>query len=81
VSIYSERLAKLKKDIVAIESSRKKKRWKHNQKIVIDFINGVTKKAEFIINGQKVILRLGHNKKGFKHIIESHYCKGCPGEL
>ena len=81
MSIYSERLAKLKKDIKAIESARKKKRWKPNQKIVIDFINGVTEQAVFLINNQKVILRHGDNKKGFKHIIERHYCKGCPGKI
>ncbi len=81
MSVYSERLAKLKKDIKAIESARKKKRWKSNQKIVIDFINGVSENAKFLINDQKVILRLGDSKKGFKHIIERHYCKGCPGEL
>ncbi|MDY3203891.1 MAG: hypothetical protein RBR70_02305 [Arcobacter sp.] len=81
MSIYSERLAKLKKEIKAIESARKKKRWKPNQKIVIDYINGVTKQAEFIINTQKVILKDGDNNKGFIHIIERHYCKGCPGEL
>ncbi|MFA6788106.1 MAG: hypothetical protein WC149_00225 [Arcobacteraceae bacterium] len=81
MSVYSERLAKLKKDIKSIESVRQKKRWKPNQKIVIDFINGVTEKAEFLINAHKVTLKLGDSKKGFKHIIERHYCKGCPGEL
>ena len=81
MSVYSERLAKLKKEIKAIESARIKKRWKANQKIVIDYINGVTKQAEFIINTQKIILRDGDSKKGFIHIIERHYCKGCPGEL
>lgn len=81
MSIYSERLAKLKKDINSIESARKKKRWKPNQKIMIDFINGVTEKAEFFINNTNIILKHGDSKKGFKHIIERHYCKGCPGEL
>ena len=81
MSIYSERLAKLKKEIKAIESARKKKRWKPNQKIIIDYINGVTKKAEFIINTQKIILKDGDSNKGFIHIIERHYCQGCPGEL
>ena len=81
MSVYSERLAKLKKEIKAIESARTKKRWKANQKIVIDYINGVTKQAEFMINTQKIILRDGDSKKGFIHIIERHYCKGCPGEL
>ena len=79
--IYSERLAKLKKEIKAIESARKKKRWKPNQKIIIDYINGVTKQAEFIINTQKIILKDGDSNKGFIHIIERHYCRGCPGEL
>jgi hypothetical protein len=81
LSIYSERLAKLKKEIKAIESARKKKRWKPNQKIIIDYINGVTKQAEFIINTQKIILKDGDSNKGFIHIIERHYCRGCPGEL
>lgn len=81
MSIYSERLAKLKKEIKAIESARKKKRWKPNQKIIIDYINGVTKQAEFIIITQKIILKDGDSNKGFIHIIERHYCRGCPGEL
>ncbi|MCG3714164.1 hypothetical protein L5F64_01120 [Aliarcobacter butzleri] len=81
MSIYSERLAKLKKEIKAIEVARKKKRWKTNQKIIIDYINGVTKQAEFIINTKKIILKNGDSNKGFIHIIERHYCKGCPGEL
>ena len=81
MGIYSERLAKLKKEIKAIESARKKKRWKPNQKIIIDYINGVTKQAEFIINTQKIILKDGDSNKGFIHIIERHYCRGCPGEL
>lgn len=81
MSIYSERLAKLKKEIKAIESARKKKRWKPNQKIIIDYINGVTKQAEFIINTQKIILKDGDSNKGFIRIIERHYCIGCPGEL
>ena len=81
MSIYSEKVAKLKKEIKAIESARKKKRWKPNQKIIIDYINGVTKQAEFIINTQKIILKDGDSNKGFIHIIERHYCRGCPGEL
>ena len=40
---------------------------------MIDFINGLTKTAEFQINGMKVILHLGDEKKGFKHILLKHY--------
>ena len=73
MSQYSEKLAQLKKKIVAIENARKKKRWKPYQKIMIDFINGLTKTAEFQINEMKMILYLGDEKKGFKHILLKHY--------
>ena len=81
MSIYSERLAKLKKEIKEIETARKKKRWKPNQKVIIDYIVGVTEQAEFIINTQKVIFKDGDSNKGFMQIFERHYCKSCPGEL
>jgi hypothetical protein len=73
MSQYSEKLAQLKKEIVAIENARKKKRWKPYQKIMVDFINGLTKTAEFQINEMKMILYLGDEKKGFKHILLKHY--------
>jgi len=73
MSQYSEKLARLKKEIITIENARKKKRWKPYQKIMIDFINGVTQKAEFQINNMKIILYVGDEKKGFKHILLKHY--------
>jgi hypothetical protein len=73
MSQYSEKLAQLKKEIVAIENARKKKRWKPYQKIMVDFINGLTKTAEFQINEMKMILYLGDEKKGFRHILLKHY--------
>jgi hypothetical protein len=71
--LASEKLAQLKKEIVSIENARKKKRWKPYQKTMIDFINGVTQKAEFNINDMHIILHLGDEKKGFKHILLKHY--------
>lgn len=73
MSIYSERLARLKKDIVTISQRKKKKRWKPNQKIMIDFINSVTQKATFIIHDHTIVLELGDSKKGFKHILERQF--------
>jgi len=73
MSKYSEKLAQLKKEIISIENARKKKRWKSHQKTMIDFINGVTQKAEFYINDMHIILYLGDEKKGFKHILLKHY--------
>lgn len=82
--LYLERLAKLKKEIYLISSKSKKskkKKFKHNQKIMIDFINSATDYAEFTVNSKKIFLRVGDEKKGFRHILEKHYCSGCPGEI
>ena len=81
MSVYSERLAILKKDIVVIRKKLKKKKFKKDQQIIINFINGVTSFAEFEVNSRKIVLRVGDDKKGFRHILEKHYCKGCPGEI
>ena len=40
---------------------------------MIDFINGKSSKAEFIIDNQKITLYTGDKYKGFKHILEKHY--------
>ena len=79
--IYFERLARLKKEISLIASKSKKKKFKRNQKIMIDFINAVTSYAEFEVDSKKIFLRVGDEKKGFRHILEKHYCKGCKGEV
>jgi hypothetical protein len=48
---------------------------------MIDFINAVTSYAEFEVDSKKIFLRVGDDKKGFRHILEKHYCKGCKGEV
>lgn len=83
MSVYSERLAVLKKDIARIrgeKKSRKNKKFNINEKIMIDFINGVTKQAEFEVDSQK-ILRVGDDIKGFRHILEAHYWSSLWGSL
>ena len=71
LSQYSQLLDKLKKDISII--SAKKKKFNKNQKIMIKFINGVTKEALFHINGVSIKLVKGDENKGFKHILLKHY--------
>jgi hypothetical protein len=71
VSQYSELLDKLKKEISVIR--KKKSKFNKHQKIMIDFINGVTDSAIFNINGITIELGKGDDKKGFKHIILKHY--------
>ncbi len=80
MSLYSERLAHLKKEISLIKA-KKSKKFKKNQQIMINFINGVTSKAIFEIKGTKITLFLGDERKGFRHILEKHFCKGCEGEI
>ena len=73
MSKYISLLEKLRKEIKAIESIKDKKRWKPYQKIMIDYINGTTKKAIFEKDGHKIILSEGDEKKGFMHILLRHY--------
>jgi len=69
VSLYSQRLAQLKKEIASIMS----KKTKTNQKIMYKFIHGKTDKAIFRISEQSITLFAGDEKKGFRHILEKHY--------
>ncbi len=80
MSLYWQRLIRLRSEIATIRQKRKKK-FKKDQKIMIDFINGVTEYALFEIGSTKIYLRRGDEKKGFEHILIRHYCPGCPGEL
>ena len=73
MSHYISLLAKLQKEIKAIESARKKKRWKPYQKIMIDYINGASRNAIFEKDGHKIILSEGDERKGFIHILLGHY--------
>lgn len=83
MSLYSEKLAHLKKELAAEVHKRKnnKKKFTPNQIIMINFINGVTSKAVFNIKEMNIILYKGDSKKGFVHIIETHYGKGSKGEI
>ncbi|BAK73210.1 hypothetical protein [Arcobacter sp. L] len=72
MSIYSERLAKLKKEIAIIES-KKNTNFKKHQKEMIKFIHGRIDKVEFEVNSKTIILEMGDEKKGFRHILEKHF--------
>lgn len=71
--MYEQLLKKLKNEIATIESSRRKKRWKPHQKIMVDFINGATSKAVFTTKDITITLFKGDSKKGFMHILLKHY--------
>ncbi len=69
MSIYSENLAKIKKEIKIIES-KKNTKFKKYQQDMIEFING---KVEFKVNDKIILLRMGDDNKGFRHILQKHY--------
>ena len=83
MSLYSERLAHLKRELAEEIAKRrkKKKKFTSNQNIMINFINGVTVNAIFNLRGMNVTLKKGTADGGFRHILEKHYCKGCKGEI
>jgi len=80
MSLYSERLATLKREISIIHT-KKSKKFKKDQQIMIDFINGITLHAIFTFQEKNIFLYKGDEKKGFRHILEKHYCKDCPGKV
>ncbi len=80
MDLYWQRLSRLRSEIATIRRKRKKK-FKKEQQIMIDFINGVTEYALFEVGATKIYLRRGDEKKGFEHILLRHYCSDCPGEL
>ncbi len=80
MGLYWKRLTRLRSEIAVIKKKRKKK-FKKDQQIMVDFINGVTEYALFELDSAKIYLRRGDEKKGFEHILLRHYCAGCPGEL
>lgn len=72
MSIYSEKLARLKKEITIIES-KKSTKFKKHQKDMIKFIHSRIDQVEFTVNSKIVILEMGDDKKGFRHILQKHY--------
>ena len=78
MSLYSEKLATLKREFKQIKEFQKKP-LKLNQKIIYDFVNGVTKNAEFDLNSISIVLRKGDVNKGFMHILLKHYSTNCVG--
>ncbi len=72
MSTYSEKLAKLKREIAAI-SNKKSKKFKPYQKQMIKFIHREIAKVEFELQGKTIVLEMGDDNKGFRHILEEHY--------
>ncbi|QFR49700.1 hypothetical protein FJR48_08120 [Sulfurimonas lithotrophica] len=72
MSLYSEQLAKLKKELAVI-MSKKTKKLSSSQKSIYLFIQGKTDRATFNCADKTVVLMAGDDKKGFRHILEKHF--------
>ena len=72
MSKYSEQLARLKKEISIIQS-KKKVKFKKHQKNMISFIHKIVTRVEFKVGEKTILLEMGDEKKGFRHILERHY--------
>jgi len=80
--LYFERLKKLQKEFKEIKSKLKSNRsFKPHQQAVFDFVIQSKKSAEFIVNDYTIIIYVGNDGIGFKHILLRHYCSGCDGEV
>lgn len=72
MSKYSEQLGRLKKEISIIQS-KKKVKFKKHQKDMISFIHRTITNVEFKVGEKTILLEMGDDKKGFRHILERHY--------
>lgn len=72
MSLYSEKLAHLKKEL-AIIMSKKTKKLNTTQKSIYMFIQGKSDRVIFTCKDKTIVLMSGDEKKGFRHILEKHY--------
>ena len=81
MSVYSEKLAKLKKEFSDIKTRRGKKKFSDNQQAIYDFVQGSTNKAVLNIKGMTVELQKGDKYFGLEHILLKHYGIGSSGRI
>jgi len=83
LSLYTIKLAQLKKEFteIQIKLKQKKKSFNENQQKVFDFVMGRRELIQFSINKKQFFLRKGNEYKGFMHILLRHYGEECEGSL
>ena len=83
ISLYSTKLAQLKKEFNDIQTKlrQKKKSFNENQQKVFDFVTGRRELIQFSINEKQYFIKKGNEYKGFMHILLRHYGEECEGSL
>jgi len=80
--IYNERFQKLQLEFKAIKKRLTSgNTFKPHQQAVYDFVIKSKSSTEFEINHYIIVLIVGNEGFGFKHILLRHYCPGCDGEV
>jgi len=80
--LYLKRFQNLQNEFKAIKSKLPSGRtFKSHQQAVYDFVMQSKKSIEFEINDYIIVLFVGNDGIGFRHILLRHYCSGCNGEI
>lgn len=80
--IYNKRFQQLQKEfITAKEKKGNKWQYKPHQQAMYDFVVYSKKMVEFTINDYTIVLKVGNDDFGFRHILLRHYCDECEGRL
>jgi archaellum component FlaG (FlaF/FlaG flagellin family) len=80
--VYFQRLQKLQQEFQAIKNNLPSGRaFKPHQEAVFNFVMDPSRAVEFDINGYTVVIYVGNDGIGFRHILLRHYCSGCDGEV
>jgi hypothetical protein len=76
---YIQKFEKLQREFLEIKKTAK---WfeSHHQ-AMYDFVVKTQKYTEFKINDYNIIVRIGNENFGFKHLILRHYGMGSDGEI
>ncbi|MFA5428191.1 MAG: hypothetical protein WC279_08285 [Sulfurimonas sp.] len=80
--IFNNRFQKLQQEFLEIKKKQANKwKFKEHQQAIYDFVIHSRRFVEFEINGYVIVLKIGNDDFGFRHILLRHYCEGCDGEL
>ncbi|MEA2099808.1 MAG: hypothetical protein U9P72_06735 [Campylobacterota bacterium] len=80
--IYNQRFQQLQREFIAAKKKKANKwQYKPHQQAMYDFVVYAKRMVEFSINDYTIVLRIGNDDFGFRHILLRHYCDECVGRL
>ena len=77
---YKQKIKLLQKEFIEIKKSSSK--WfKNYHHAIFDFVMSKEKYTEFTVEDYNIIIRVGNEHFGFKHLVLKHYGKNSIGEI